>query len=194
MKKHLLLSLLLVLAGTAQAQTYEKLPPKYYGTTLKTVSAFRTMTDTAKAAVHIPQADQVQVIGRVAPDWAVIKRMGFEYYMPARYVAGFSGDPAGDAKSLAAAVPKTEEYCVLNTGGNTKGFAIHVDYGQRQGIAQKEKDASGNNLNFNSAVDALNYMNSKGWEVVSVYTGTAYTALLIAYPATFYVMKRRIQQ
>lgn len=192
MKKLLLLPLLLMWAGGAQAQTYEKLPPKYYGTTLKTVTAYRSMTDTVKWAVHIPQADQVQVIGRIVPDWAVVNRGGFTYYMPSRYLAGFSADPQAVAAEPVQKIPRTEEYClVLATQKflSTK-VVIAVDFGQARSYFQdnRAKDAYGNVQNFNSVIDALNYMNSLGWEFVNAYSVTMSSSNVY-----HYLMRRRIK-
>lgn len=97
--KKLLLPLLLALAGTAQAQSvdYEKLVPMELSTVLPKAPYYKA-PDTLKANFHVQtKGDKVQVVGRMAPNLAVVNRQGFLYYMPARYLDGFSlvpGTPA----------------------------------------------------------------------------------------------------
>ena len=98
MKKHLLLPLLLALAGTAQAQdvAYEKLVPMELNTVIPKAPLYKA-PDTLKANFHVQTGERVQVVGRLAPNLAVVNRQGFLYYMPARYLDGFSlvpGTPA----------------------------------------------------------------------------------------------------
>ena len=52
---------------------------------------------------------------------------------------------------------------------------VQVDYGQEssfwKGISYM-KDESGNKIEFNSMVDAMNYFGKQGWEFVQAYTVT----------------------
>lgn len=52
---------------------------------------------------------------------------------------------------------------------------VKVDYGQEssfwKGISYM-KDENGNNIEFNSMVDAMNYFGKQGWEFVQAYTVT----------------------
>ena len=88
-------------------------------------------------------------------------------------------------------VPRTEEYCLLI--GNGKLFStkvtIEIDFGQKRNFFgdNRLKDSSGKLVEFESLVDALNFMNSKGWELYAAYPmvsnmGTAY----------HYLMKRKV--
>ena len=87
---------------------------------------------------------------------------------------------------------RTEEYCqVLATSKllSTK-VTITVDYGQETKLfAFKDtrlKDATGQVQAFNSVIDALNYMNSQGWEFVNAYAIT-----LSGQNVYHYVMRRK---
>jgi hypothetical protein len=69
---------------------------------------------------------------------------------------------------------KHEQYCMIIATAklfSTK-VTIQVDFGQEQSYwhqAQQIKDDSGKVINFNSVIDALNYMASKGWLFVNAY-------------------------
>jgi hypothetical protein len=88
---------------------------------------------------------------------------------------------------------RTEEYCIIV--GTTQMFStkvkITVDFGEERsfwGGRDYITDETGNVVKFNSMVDALNYMNSIGWQFVSAYPmvsnqGTCY----------HYLMKRNIK-
>ncbi len=89
-------------------------------------------------------------------------------------------------------IKRTEEYCLLI--GTARLFSnkvsIQVDFGQNRPFFSdnRYKDENGNVVLFESMVDALNYMNSRGWQFVGAYpmvsnAGTAY----------HYLMKRNIQ-
>ena len=90
-------------------------------------------------------------------------------------------------------VPRTEEYClIIGTGKlfSTK-VTIEIDFGQKQKIYgdNRLRGTGGKLIEFESMVDALNFMNSKGWELYAAYPmtsnmGTAY----------HYLMKRRIHK
>ncbi|WP_210489061.1 hypothetical protein [Rufibacter aurantiacus] len=67
---------------------------------------------------------------------------------------------------------RTEEYCDAFMWEKTFGkqFYMSVDFGSaQQKRGEKLLDASGNPLEFISPIDALNYMNRQGWELVHVY-------------------------
>lgn len=51
---------------------------------------------------------------------------------------------------------------------------IQVDKGQEQSWFKSNtlKNSSGDNIQFNSVIDALNYFGDKGWEVIQAYTVT----------------------
>ncbi|GAA4306511.1 hypothetical protein [Nibribacter koreensis] len=69
---------------------------------------------------------------------------------------------------------RTEEYCqITKTGKNT----IRIDYGQEllYGAESYIKDDKGKPMKFNSVIDALNYLNSKGWELVSSFVGVPHS-------------------
>ena len=67
-----------------------------------------------------------------------------------------------------------EEYCMVLAKSkllSTK-VNIEVDFGQAWSFWKDKrslKDANGKKLNFNSVIDALNYMSSEGWEFVNAY-------------------------
>ena len=69
-----------------------------------------------------------------------------------------------------------EQYCMLtvtNRSFSTKVY-ISVDYGQETkyfglNTNRAVKDSKGRIIDFNSVVDALNYMSSQGWLFVNAY-------------------------
>ncbi|HLP21468.1 MAG TPA: hypothetical protein VK174_14245 [Chitinophagales bacterium] len=92
-----------------------------------------------------------------------------------------------DAVFDTATVARTEEYCMLV--GTAKLFStkvsIEIDYGQKKKLYgdNRFKDSGGKLVAFDSMVDALNFMNSKGWELYAAYPmasqmGSAYHYLL----------------
>ena len=57
----------------------------------------------------------------------------------------------------------------------TKGKSVKVaiDFGQKREKTEKQQslvDENGENIIFNSKIDALNYMHSLGWEFLQAYT------------------------
>ncbi|RNI30548.1 hypothetical protein [Rufibacter latericius] len=67
---------------------------------------------------------------------------------------------------------RTEEYCDAFMWEKTFGkqFYMSVDFGNaQQKRGEKLLDTSGNPLEFISPIDALNYLNRQGWELVHVY-------------------------
>lgn len=69
-------------------------------------------------------------------------------------------------------------YCEIV--GTKKMFSqdvvVSIDYGQKKTFWNWEKsmitDSVGNVSSFNSMIDAMNYMSSKGWSFVQAYTVT----------------------
>ena len=57
-------------------------------------------------------------------------------------------------------------------------LALYIDFGQYSksiGVESFVRDATGEILEFNSIIDALNFMSKNGFEVVTVYMVTEYT-------------------
>lgn len=69
-----------------------------------------------------------------------------------------------------------EVYCLIV--GQAKLFStditVYIDYGQERDFWKRHKleDEAGNARTFNSMVDALNFMSSKGWHFVDAYSIT----------------------
>lgn len=97
----------------------------------------------------------------------------------------------GQTTSLASATGKrTEEYCQLTSRPRLNGrYVISIDYGQQQKLISENlfRDTAGKPVEFNSAIDALNWLNAQGWELMSTFVlvedgdGVAY-----------YVLRRRL--
>src|SRR5690606_23634445 len=85
-----------------------------------------------------------------------------------------------------------EEYCMILATSkflSTK-VTIEVDFGQAWSFWKDKrslKDENGKRLNFNSVIDALNYMSSEGWEFVNAYAVTVSSQNVY-----HYVMKRNL--
>lgn len=81
---------------------------------------------------------------------------------------------------------RTEEYCEVRTSHMIfkRKPVAYVDFG---GGEQLLKDEQGKEIKFDSSVAVLNYMNRKGWELVTTYVmidgGDSFT---------YYVMKRKL--
>ena len=75
-----------------------------------------------------------------------------------------------------------EQYCMIIA--TAKLFStkvnISVDFGQEtsfwHGRDERIKDETGKVINFNSVIDALNYMSSQGWFFVNAYALTEGTS------------------
>ena len=97
----------------------------------------------------------------------------------------------GQSQQLPAAsagTARTEEYCMLNVRHKLNGKVnISIDYGQRQKLfsANIFRDEAGRPVEFNSVIDALNWLNSQGWEFVNAYGDEGDEA-------SHYIMRRRI--
>lgn len=73
------------------------------------------------------------------------------------------------AKFEAESYSRTEEYCIVKSttnSVNTKAW-IEVDFGQKKkiNVDNRPSNEGGRMADFDNIVDALNFMNSKGWEV-----------------------------
>ena len=83
-------------------------------------------------------------------------------------------------------IKRTEEYCQVQSWAKLNGkFVVAIDYGQQRKLlsANVYRDAEGQPIEFNSVIDALNWLNSQGWELVNAYgEGTANN----------FVMRRRL--
>ncbi len=92
--------------------------------------------------------------------------------------------------TLAQSTARTEEYCeftlagALGSGGRC---SIRLDTGRAPSpwptLIDKLRDENGEVILFNSAVDALNYLNGYGWELFAIHGDSS---------AAHYVMRRKI--
>ena len=86
-----------------------------------------------------------------------------------RKKAGIVEAPAITTDSLNYPV----KYCMLLATNKffSKDVSITIDYGQKTGFFEdtRIRDKNGRPMSFNSIMDALNYMNSLGWEFVNSY-------------------------
>lgn len=81
---------------------------------------------------------------------------------------------------------QTEQYAMVIASGKMLSLTqwkVEVDFGQALKIGIKNKDLlrdeEGKTLSFNSPMDALNYMNSQGWVLVSANsTDNRFTAVI----------------
>lgn len=86
---------------------------------------------------------------------------------------------------------RTEEYCEFTLAGafgSGGRCSIRLDDGQQRldgllGIPDKLRDENGNLILFNSAMDALNYLNGYGWELFTVRHDSS---------DTYYMMRRKL--
>jgi hypothetical protein len=86
-----------------------------------------------------------------------------------------------------------EQYCMVTEVPKSFSTAVNisVDFGQRGKMfgVQRLKDEEGKVKAFNSIVDALNYMASMGWELVS----TSFTVSSPDSYTTRYIMKKKVE-
>lgn len=85
---------------------------------------------------------------------------------------------------------QTEEYCQVKARPKLNGrYVISIDYGQQQKLISENlfRDASGKAVEFNSAMDALNWLNAQGWEFVN-----AFVLVEDNDSVAYYVLRRRI--
>lgn len=93
--------------------------------------------------------------------------------------------------TLAKTAERTEEYCQLEARQRLNGrVVISVDFGQQRQVMSRNllRDSAGNPVEFNSVVDALNWMNAQGWEFVN-----AYSAVSGSDGTSNYVLRRRVR-
>jgi hypothetical protein len=85
---------------------------------------------------------------------------------------------------------QTEEYCQVKARPKLNGrYVISIDYGQQRKLISENlfRDASGKAVEFNSAMDALNWLNAQGWEFVN-----AFVLVEDNDSVAYYVLRRRI--
>lgn len=102
---------------------------------------------------------------------------------------GFSQEKATELSKKEA----KEEYCMIlaSTKLLSTKVNIAVDFGQEWSFWKDKrslKDANGKKLEFDSVIDALNYMSSQGWEFVNAYSLTTSGQNVL-----HYVMKRDLK-
>ena len=179
MKKFILSVCLLAAASAALAQTTAKAPEpgKTYRLNNALVPAYKSLADTLNAARFIPRSESIKVVG-VQPNWYTIRTGSAEYFIPARFVDAQSAAAPAPPAPVMGTAPRTEEYCLLVAAQkflSTKVY-ISLDYGQATSLFSQNqkllKTTDGELQTFNSVVDALNYMNSYGWQFVNAYVIT----------------------
>jgi hypothetical protein len=88
---------------------------------------------------------------------------------------------------------QTEEYVMVTATAKpfSSKVSISLDYGQsvKPFSGNYVQDENGRAVFFNSVVDALNYMNSQGWEFINAYTITVSNQNVY-----HYLMKRKIKK
>ena len=71
---------------------------------------------------------------------------------------------------------RTEEYCEVVATGKlfSNRVTITVDYGKDASFFadKRVKDENDNVIKFETLIDALNYMNSQGWEFMTAFPVT----------------------
>ena len=71
---------------------------------------------------------------------------------------------------------QTKVFCeIVEQSKYNKKVKIIIDFGQEREKSKNKQtivDESGNPIQFNSKIDALNYMSTLGWEFVQAYTIT----------------------
>ena len=85
---------------------------------------------------------------------------------------------------------RTEEYCQVRAQVRLNGrVVVSIDFGQHQKVLSRNlfRDAAGQAVEFNSAVDALNWLNARGWELASTFVVVG-DGSSVAY----YVMRHRL--
>ena len=98
----------------------------------------------------------------------------------------------GSVSLFAQETIRTEEYCEFTLDaafGSGGRCAIRLDQGQSpapwpRGV-ERLRDEQGRVILFNSAVDALNYLNGYGWTLVDVRSDSS---------DTYYLMRRQIDR
>ncbi|MBF9238650.1 hypothetical protein I2I05_14695 [Hymenobacter sp. BT683] len=84
---------------------------------------------------------------------------------------------------------RLEEYCQVTARPKLNGrYVIAIDYGQRQKLISENlfRDATGKSVEFNSAMDALNWLSAQGWELASTFVLVEDNSSV-----AYYVLRRR---
>lgn len=90
------------------------------------------------------------------------------------------------AQAQVTPVADNGPYCEVRMVGKpfSSKTEASIDFGKGEEML---KDDKGKSIRFSSPVDALNYLNTQGWELVDthikIYSGDSYT---------YYVMKRKL--
>ena len=97
---------------------------------------------------------------------------------------------AASAAAPRLSVPRTEEYCQVRAQPKLNGrYVVSIDFGQQQKLVSFNlfRDAAGKAIEFNSAMDALNWLNAQGWELASTF-------VLVdgGDSVAYYVLRRRL--
>jgi hypothetical protein len=107
------------------------------------------------------------------------------------FLAAFLSTAQAQARSAApATVKRTEEYCQLRAMPKLNGrYVVSIDYGQQRKLVSRNifRDATGQAVEFNSVIDALNWLNEQGWEFVN-----AYVLVEDNESVSYYIMRRRL--
>ncbi|WP_047047738.1 hypothetical protein [Vibrio mexicanus] len=89
-----------------------------------------------------------------------------------------SGVAVANTHSSTAYATQTEQYAMVSAVGKLLSLTkwkVEVDFGQalKLGIKNQDllRDDDGKVISFNSPIDAVNFLNSKGWVLVSASTG-----------------------
>ena len=193
MKKILLLLALLGGGITSQAQT----APVETTVSSSVASAYRTLADTTKQFPStLSKGNKVRILNTDNPRWTLVRFGSTNYYVRPKDLHSETVAPPPLALAMGDVRPQTEQYCLLMATATTRLLSpkvtITLDYGQETGIwannDNRIKDETGRVQAFNSIVDALNYMNSRGWEFVNAYVLPVQTQNVY-----HYLMRRRVQ-
>lgn len=107
------------------------------------------------------------------------------------FSAAFVSTAQAQAPSVAPATTRrTEEYCQLRALAKLSGrYVVSIDYGQQREPFSRNlfRDAKGQAVEFDSVIDALNWLNEQGWEFVN-----AYVLVEDNDSVSYYIMRRRV--
>jgi hypothetical protein len=112
--------------------------------------------------------------------------LAFALAWPKRTLAQGSPSPPADATT------RTEEYCQVRAKPKLNGrYVVSIDFGQQHKLLSQNlfRDAAGQAVEFNSAMDALNWLNAQGWELASTF-------VLVddGDSVAYYVLRRRLSR
>ena len=102
--------------------------------------------------------------------------------------AALTGQAQQPATPVGAPV-RTEEYCQVKAWQKLNGkVSVSIDYGQQHQLLSRNlyRAAEGRPVEFNSEIDALNWLNTQGWEFVNAYVTGGDSSI------SYYVMRRRV--